>query len=289
MRGLGMLTAVLLPLPALAAWPDDVVLSGMGAYEGVDVLDREALAADYRQVIAELGAGIAHAPLPPYTLGARGFEVAGTVQMFFKDVYRDEGSTPAAWERVQRANDPEPFLITPGLIVRKGLPFSVELGMQGSWVAATRQGVLGGWARVALVEQDKPFPDVALHLGYTGYIGNDELELGTLVFGGTLGSLFRVGPKAGMKAARITPYLDISLLAVYAAPVIPVATAEAIGAASFGAASPDPAKVPAEAPIALGRFSGGVEVVAGSLLIRLTGGYTLGARAYAAVALGFSY
>ncbi|MCB9665929.1 MAG: hypothetical protein H6732_17620 [Alphaproteobacteria bacterium] len=284
-----MLVAVLLPLPAAAAWPDDVVLSGMTTFGGVEVLDRDTLAADYRQVVAELGAGIAHAPLPPYTLGARGFEVAGTVQMFFKDVYPDAADQPAAWERVHPEGDPEPFLVTPGLVVRKGLPFSVELGFQGAWVAATRQGVLGGWARVALVEQDKPYPDVALHLGYTGYIGNDELELGTLVFGGTLGSLFRVGPKAGMKAARITPYLDISLLAVYAAPVLPVELGASIGASAFGAASPDPAEIPAEAPIALARFSGGLEVVAGSLLIRLTGGYTLGARAYAAVALGFNY
>jgi hypothetical protein len=173
-------------------------------------------------------------------------------------------------------------------MVRKGLPFSVDLGLRGSWIGNSRQGTFGGFARVAVVEGRKPWPDVNIHLGYTGYVGNDELELGTFELGGTLGSRFRFGSEGSIRSFSIAPYLDVSLLVVSASPILPDQVITDLGAVSFGHRSASDT-LPSEKAVPLARFSGGLELRANLFVLRLSGGYTLNALAHAAVAVGFRY
>lgn len=284
-----LLALTLLPHAALAAWPEDVTLSGMTEHDGVPVLDGTVLAADYEQLVRELAAGIGTATvLPAHTLGAKGFEIALETNLAFTDVYRETANVPTAWERAHEGEAPGPLMFTPGLLVRKGLPFGFELGFRGQWVGGSRQGIVGGYVRGSLVEGFKPWPDLNVHLGYTAYVGNDELDLGVFDAGMTLGSRFQVGG-ATLKSGQVSPYLDITLQVVNVGPTIDADTANAIGAVSYGADSVDPDTLPAEGAIATGRFSGGLEVTAAAFVLRLSGGYTLGGLGNVAVAVGLQY
>lgn len=293
MRALGLaLPALLASAPAAAAWPEDVSLSGMLEHDGVRVTDRELLTADYEQLVRELAASVATATIPaPRTLGISGFEVVLESNVAFTDTSTASDGSPSPWQRAQADEDPGAFLFAPGFTARKGLPFSLEVGLTGRWVGMSRQGVFGGFARAGLVEGYKPWPDLSLTLGYTGYIGNDELELGVLNAGLTLGSSWTFGASDGAKTSRISPFLDVTLLVVYATPVLNDADVAALGANSFGGTTnnPDVDTLSPQAPLLMPRFTGGIELITGHFLLRITGGYTLNAVGNVAVAVGLSY
>ncbi|MCB9680375.1 MAG: hypothetical protein H6733_02810 [Alphaproteobacteria bacterium] len=282
------LVALLLPAAAHAAWPEDVTLSGMTVHDGIRVVDTEQLSEDYAQLIRELGASIATATiLPPGTLGASGFEVVAESNLAVTSTSDRLGPSP--WSRAHVDEDPGAFFFAPGVTVRKGLPFSVELGMTGRWVGMSRQGVFGGFLRAALVEGWKPYPDVGVHLGYTGYVGNDELELGVFELGGSLGSQWAFGSTGGVRTTKIAPYLDITLLVISATPLLSDDDVIAIGAVTYGRRSHNPEALASQPAIATARFSGGLQLITGQFVLRVTGGYTLRAVGNVAVAVGFTY
>lgn len=274
---------------AQAGWPDDVSIGGMTEQGGIEQLDTPDLSADYRTVVSELGFSVGTATiLAPHTLGARGFEIALDSGVAFLNT-RDRDLQPSPWARAVIDEDPNSVQATPGLTIRKGLPLSLEVGLTGRWVSLSRQGVFGGFVRAGLVEGWKPFPDVAVRLGYTGYIGNDELELGVFDAGVTIGSTFSAGTKGGLKSTKLTPYLDVSLLVVSATPLASDEVVSQVGATTFGGTSNNPEVLPPEGALVLPRFSGGLELQLTRFVIRLSGGYALGATGNIAAAVGFRY
>jgi hypothetical protein len=94
-----------------------------------------------------------------------------------------DGLHPTGWDLASESEDPQNFLYIPWIQVRKGLPASLEIGANAGWIGATSTGVLGVYGRWSVVEGYRRIPDVALQLGYAGYIGNDELELGIVEIG----------------------------------------------------------------------------------------------------------
>lgn len=287
LRALPLLVA-LAPSAAWAGWPEDVTISGMTSYGGIDDLDTASLSESYRTVVKELAVSVASSTIPaPATLGSRGFEIVLDSGFTFLDT-RTSGE-PSPWGRAVVDEDPTFLQGTPGLTVRKGLPLSLELGLTGRWVSLSRQGVFGGFARVGIVEGWKPFPDLSLRVGYTGYVGNDELELGVADIGLTLGSTFPVGGEGKLKSVKVSPYLDVALLVVNATPLVSDEVVTQVGAVTFGGASNNPEALPAEGALVLPRFSGGLELRFARLVFRLSGGYALGATGNAAAAIGFTY
>ncbi|MGC6494248.1 MAG: hypothetical protein ACON5B_15550 [Myxococcota bacterium] len=271
---------------AEAAWPDDISLSSMPTYEGNRVLSTSTLSEAYTTLVRELGASIGSRALgPASTLGA-GTEVSLTHQVGFISSRIPDG--PSAWQRAHVDNDPSLVLWQPGIMVRKGLPFSLEVGMAGTWVGLSRQGTFGGWVRAALVEGYKPFPDVSVHGGYTGYIGNNELELGVARLGASLGSDFALGGQPGVRSVVLSPFVDVSLLWVSAAPILDDATQASIGAIPYGGRG-DRGQVTPEKPLLMPQVSGGMQVVAGKMLLRIAGGYTPGTLATVDTAVGLTF
>lgn len=277
--------------PALAAWPEDVDLRGMSTHGGQPIADPAALGDDYGALVRQLGAAVGmRSVLPAATLGARGFELTFDQTLNFTDVtYNTDAVSP--WDRASSQEDASPVLFQPGISVRKGLPMSLELGFHGRWMGQTRQGVFGGFVRAGLVEGWKPAPDVNLHLGYTGYIGNDQLDLGVFDVGLTIGTGAPVGPGKGARHAKISPFADVSLLVVTATPRLTPAEQNGIGAVTYGRrAYNDTVDVPSsQRAITMPQFSGGLEIQGGSVVFRLSGGYTLKAIPSVAASLGFVY
>lgn len=284
-----MLHLALLLSSAHAAWPEDVNLAGMVDQGGVNIVDQAVLTEAYGTVIRELGASVGtRVTLPARTLGATGFELSLDTSMTFLSGGGD-ADDPRPWDRVNTAESASSQMFQPGIMIRKGLPMSLEVGFGGRWVGMSRQGVLTGFVRAALVEGYKPWPDINLHMGGSGYIGNDQLELGVFDVGLTIGTTAPLGPSGGARIAKLSPYADVTLMVVSAAPKLDDDTRDAIGATAFGRRDTDQDPTNNGKALSIPNFSGGLQLEAGTFMIRLTGGYTLKAVPWVGASVGFSY
>ncbi len=228
-----VLFAVGLPNSALAAWPEDVSPSSMAVQDGEVMLDSKLLAPHYEQLMAEVGTMVANpAILPAETLGQNGWDYAFTMQFVFNEAH-DRGNELSPWNQAHQKEDQLPYQWIPTFSARKGLPLSTEVGMNAGWVGMSNQGVFGGYGRVALLEGYKPWPDLSLQLGYSGLVGNNELEVGTLDMGVTLGSTYYTGALPGVHMAAVSPWASFSMLRVSAASKLDDDTQTSIGAQDF--------------------------------------------------------
>ena len=217
--------------PAFASWPDDVVLDEIDTWRGDKVLDSELITADYHQVIRELGTAISSKPMHGgSTLGLYGFEVGLSNTIAFIDT-RSEDGQPSPWARVHEEGTPNNMMVIPRIDIRKGLPASIEVGASMGYIAVSRQTSMAGFVRAAPLEGYRNMPDVVFQLGYAGYVGNDQLELGTMDLSGTVGYSFPFGRITGVNNASISPYLGGGLLRVHARPNLEVDEQTALGIA----------------------------------------------------------
>jgi hypothetical protein len=156
--------------------------------------------AAFEQFVQQFGAALTSANLtPPDTLGVRGTSVTADVS-----VVNLRGNLPTA--RPYRGP-----LVIPSMHVRKGLPFSFELGARVGWVDQSRMGAVTAEGRWALNEGFSYLPDVALRGYATRLLGSDVLDLWAL------GGDVSVGKRIGVfGAAALTPYAGWSLGSVAA-------------------------------------------------------------------------
>ena len=266
--------------PAEAAWPEDVTLSAMAEYKGVATI--APLTDDYRDLIGELGTAVANKPIAaPRTLGAYGFDVSMDNSFAFTKAKGDDAN-PSPWQRAHADNDPMPFIFAPSLTVRKGLPLSFEVGASMSWLGGSRQGSFSGFVRAAIVEGYKPFPDVTVQVGYSGYVGNDELELGVMDLGISVGSSYAYGASPGMRHGLFMPYANFTLLRVSAHPILDDATTSTIGAVRY--TSKD-----GEGPILLPRAGVGIMVTSNNVAFRVAIAWAPATIATLTTGMGFSF
>lgn len=208
MKRAAILSTLLLATPAWAAFPEDVTLSQLDTYGGEAYTDAAGIAEAWATVAQNLGTAIANQPQGATTLGLDGFEVAAGTSVSFVDGSRADGS-PTAWQRARAGNQATGALFVPGVHVRKGLPFSLEVGGQLGWLGFTRQGVVGGYGRFAPLEGYRKAPELAVQVGYTGYIGNDELDLGTTDAAVILGKTWAIDSGQGVRTSTIHPFVAV--------------------------------------------------------------------------------
>lgn len=261
------LLAAVLPGSAWAAWPEDVTPSAMTVHNGEAQLDSTALGETYEQLMAEVGTMVANpAILPAETLGQNGWDYSFAMQFVFNEA-RDRKNVDSPWLQAHQKEDQLPYQWIPTFSVRKGLPLSTEVGFNGGWVGMSSQGVFGGYGRVAVLEGYKPWPDVSLQLGYSGLVGNNEIEVGTLDMGVTLGSTYYTGSLPGVHMAAVSPWVNFSMLRVSAASKLSDDLKSDIGAQDF--ASGKRATEGALAPIAIPQVAMGWQIVSQNIHTRL--------------------
>jgi hypothetical protein len=226
-----------------AAWAGTTVsLDAMVDHEGLPVLDRELLGASYRQLVKELGALVSNKPVTPCaTTGVYGFEMDLGTWFVLNDARNRDDLSP--WTRVDPDEVAEPYSVVPVVSVRKGLPLSTEVEAHVGWLADTSTGLAGVQGRIAILEGFRPLPEVTGHLGWAGWVGNDDLEVGVFDLGVQIGTTVRSGSVQGANTATFRPWLDVSSLRVSAAPLVEAQVAEDIGAVPLGGG--DPAHEPA--------------------------------------------
>lgn len=233
MRPLPPLLALLgfaaLQTSAWAAFPDDVSLSQLGEWDGAAFTDVNANREAYEVVVRQLAAGVANQAMQPAeTLGVNGFAASLDSSWGFISA-QNEDDSPAPWERVHTDADPTGVLWVPTLTVRKGLPLSLEGGLSVGYVGFSQQTVFGGFGRWGIWEGYRQFPDLTLKVGYSGLVGNDELELGVMDLSATLGYSVPFGTLNGINDSVWSPWFSAGMLRTSASPRLSEADQEALG------------------------------------------------------------
>lgn len=111
---------------------------------------------------------------------------------------------------MQTADQPGTVLV-PSVHVRKGLPFSIELGGRAAWVEKSHLAALTGEVKWAFTEGFTWLPAVGARAHVTRLLGNRDFELTTAGLDLGVGKQFGVG---GM--VTLTPYGGLDFVGVAA-------------------------------------------------------------------------
>jgi len=168
---------------------------------------------NFEDLMRELG--LATGPVflaPAETLGLNGFSFAfeGSIVPIHND--RDY------WTLATEGN-PGGVLFIPHLHVRKGLPFSFEIGAQLSYVPESEIFVVGAELKWALNEGFYYIPDLAIRFSINHAVGSKDFELSTGGWDVSLSHAFGIG---GMLS--LTPYAGYNMLFVHASSHVVIAS-----------------------------------------------------------------
>ena len=154
----------------------------------------------------ELGLASAVIPLAPSEpLGLTGVDVG--LGFSVVDIRDEEEFWKAAAER-----NPSPVFILPQIIVRKGIPCGIDLGVSYTPVVIGNDySLVGAEAKWSFLEGSMLTPALAVRLDYHRLIGTDDLTLQTTC--GDISISKGFGP--------ITPYTGIGMVFIFAHPDAP--------------------------------------------------------------------
>jgi hypothetical protein len=272
-------------LAGAAVASEDVSLSVLGEWNGMGV-DPTVSAAAYERVVNQLGLAVANKPVAPgETLGVFGFEVGLASTVAFNETREDSGD-PSPWERVHEDGTPKAVMWIPWLQARKGLPASFEIGGNLGYIAFSHQTVFGGYGRWAPWEGYHPIPDLSFQVGYSGYVGNDELELGALDWSATLGYTLPFGTLVGINQAQFSPFLGLGQVIVHAAPRLSEEEQEALGIEKVSGFKGSDFYVDGYRHLNL---AGGFRIVSGDVHLLLAASFAPGTLTSLSGGLGFTY
>lgn len=278
---------------ARAAYPQEISLLAMDDFGGVPTIaeaSNDYVVTGYETMVKELGAAIANKPMAPAeTLGIYGFHVGVANSFAFIRAGSPDGENPSGWDLADPAEDAPGYLFLPWFQLRKGLPLSLEVGANVGWIGMSRNAVVGGFGRWGLVEGYRQIPDLTVQIGYTGLVGNDELEMGVMDMSATLGYSLPFGVTEGINQAVFSPFVSIGVNRIHAAPRVDFAGTNLEGrvteVSGFKSAEADVFDA-AFAPLTL---AGGFRILNGDFSATLSGGYSPGSIATANLGFGFVY
>jgi len=155
--------------------------------------------ANFRAFAKELGAALTSVNLmPPSTLGYDGFAV--NAELSILNLQTDRFAFPTEG----------PFsgpLLIPSLHVRKGLPFSFEVGARTAWIPNSNLAVATVELKWAINEGFTHYPDIGLRGHFTRLFNGRDFDLFTTGVDLGVGRRFAI---AGM--ITLTPYLGWNLV-----------------------------------------------------------------------------
>ena len=109
-------------------------------------VERSERQASFNWVTRELAMAIAAPPTHSVSsLGMFEFEVSTDHRLAF--VHDSTGAGRAPWSEMSEDGEGSEVQYIPRVVVRKGLPYSFELGGNLGWLGVSRQFVVGGYAR----------------------------------------------------------------------------------------------------------------------------------------------
>ena len=149
-------------LSATHAWSRDIDIS---TFPVDDARQFVALSGDLALSVRPHFAG------PAATTGSRGFDIGYALAITDIDENADH------WQSV--SDTPEPTLLASQIVIRKGLPYSVELGGVLTYLHETDLWALAVTLQWAFVEGFDNAPDVALRIHGGTMMGSKDISLST--------------------------------------------------------------------------------------------------------------
>ena len=210
----------------------------------------------FRSLAAELG--LAFAPkflAPAETLGHNGFDIG--IEWSLTGINNSEpywngpcdtGSTCAVSSYIEDDRQPKSVLTTGQVHIRKGLPFSFELGGTASYLLYTEMAAVGIELKWALNEGFYYIPDIAIRGSGTRVFGSKGIDLTLGGFDISISKAFGLGD-----TVSLTPYAGYNFLYIRAASYVLDATPGVSPGTS--AASDWPAEMPSNYPGTLDQWT----------------------------------
>ncbi len=208
----GLLAALLSLTAGALADPNDLRLYQLGnpTTPGAN--------ANFRVFARELGVALSSVNLmPPETLGHAGFSVTAEAAVVFLSARDSSGGgcqTPSSScflfpneGLLRNGTGLAGAMLIPSVHVRKGLPFSLELGSRIGWVEKSRMATLTGELKWALNEGFTYLPDVGVRASVTRLLNSRELDVTSGGVDIGVGKQFAIG---GM--ITLTPYVGWNLI-----------------------------------------------------------------------------
>ena len=275
---------------ALAGWPDDVDLTAL-AYNGDNlVTDPAQNTPVYDTVVRELGVAVANKPLMPAdTLGINGFEIGMASTLAFTSSRDADYGSLTPWDRVTSDGESSRVMVVPWVMVRKGLPLSIDVGANMGWIGMSRQSVIGGYGRIAPLEGYDQAPDVAFQVGYSGYVGNSQLELGSLDWSGTVSYELPFGSLMGINSASFTPYAGAGMVIMHAQPKLTAEDQAALGVRAVTGFKGSEAWDPTDTQWRMARIHGGFRIVSRGFHVRFGADWVPQVMPTLSAGLGFTF
>jgi hypothetical protein len=257
---LAVVFAALLAPAVTHAQTNDIVVERLGQ---VDAAHRQGR---FDFVVREMALSLSGAPTYAVaSLGLYEFEISTDHRLAFLHVTED-GPGTSPWQDLTESGEPGAIGYMPTFTFRKGLPWSFEVGGNAGWIAGTRQFLVGGYGRWAFVGGWDKVPDVAVQVGYDGYVGNPQLDLGVFELDLSVGYTFKASAKRERPGTRFSPFAGYSYLMTHAKPVADV---DEVVAVTAWAKDVQPGVDPRD--FRFHRFFGGMEVLSGQVAFRFSG------------------
>lgn len=128
---------------------------------------------NFKSLSKEAGAALGYRNMAPAEpLGITGFDVGG--EMTAVSIDKNSSYWSAAFK-----NDAPSYLVIPKLRVRKGLPFSIDVGASYAYVPSSNVRLYGVELSKAILDGTLATPAVSIRATYTKLTGVDDLNLQT--------------------------------------------------------------------------------------------------------------
>lgn len=196
--------------PAASAARYDIILGRLCTKDG----NNQTICSQdkFERLMTDLGLIIAPVFLAPAeTLGINGFELAleGTVAPLYNrrdywvgKLYPTDTNTVSVSE-----GKPQSSVVIPRLHLRKGLPFSFEIGTQVAYVPDSSLFTVGAEIKWAFQEGFRYIPDFALRFSINHMVGSRDFELTTGGWDISISKAFGLGG-----SLSLTPYIGYNML-----------------------------------------------------------------------------
>lgn len=212
-----LLFALAVPGFADAAPPYDVVVSNLSKVEPARRQARFDFVAREMALTISAPPGFAVAALGMYEA-----ELSFDNRVTFLHNRPAAGDATSPWDDLTESGEADSVAFLPQVTIRKGLPFSFEVGGRMGWYTGSRQFVVGGFGRWVPFGNWSKIPDVSIGMGYDGMIGNDQLETGVFHIDLSLGYTFKLNLRGTRPGTRFSPFAGYSFLQSHARPGVTV-------------------------------------------------------------------
>lgn len=180
----------------------DLTLSNFANCNALGVCD--PMYADYETFMAEYAFGLAPKKMAPAeTLGFSGFYMGFEAPIAVRPV---GAAADKRWDLGTPSDEVQAVMFNPGIHIRKGLPFSLEVGSTVNFLAQAELVTLGGEVKWAPFEGYRTgwrafLPDIAVRGSIVRIIGQADVDMSIVGVDGSVSYAFGVG---GMMT--LTPY-----------------------------------------------------------------------------------